>query len=44
MTRRLKAGVVEPEETAVAMQRLGKHVPAVMIFVYIISSEWEVGD
>jgi hypothetical protein len=27
MTRRLKAGIVEPEETSF-IQRLGKHVPA----------------
>jgi hypothetical protein len=27
-TQRLKAGTVESEETAVAKQRLGKHVPA----------------
>jgi hypothetical protein len=25
-----QAGIVEPEETAVARQRLGKHVPAAM--------------
>jgi hypothetical protein len=24
----MKAGMIEPEETAVARQRLGKHVPA----------------
>jgi hypothetical protein len=27
-SERLKAGMVEPEDTAVARQRLGKHVPA----------------
>jgi hypothetical protein len=27
---RLKAGIVEPEEKAVASQRLSKHVPAAM--------------
>jgi hypothetical protein len=26
---RLKSGIVEPEETAVAWQRFGRHVPAV---------------
>jgi hypothetical protein len=29
VTRRLKAGVVLPEEMAIAKQRLGKHVLAV---------------
>jgi hypothetical protein len=30
VTRRLKAGIVEPEETVVAVQRLGKLVLAAM--------------
>jgi hypothetical protein len=28
VTQHLKAGTAEPEETAVAMHRLGKHLPA----------------
>jgi hypothetical protein len=28
VTRRLKAGIVEPEEASTAMQRFDKHVPA----------------
>jgi hypothetical protein len=29
VTRRIRAGLIETEEKAVAMQRLGKHVTAV---------------
>jgi hypothetical protein len=28
VTWRLKAGVVEPEQTTTAVQRLGKHIPS----------------
>jgi hypothetical protein len=28
VTRRLKAGIVGPEQTSIARQRLGKHIPA----------------
>jgi hypothetical protein len=28
VTRRLKAGIAEPEQTSIAEQRLGNHVPA----------------
>jgi hypothetical protein len=37
----LKAGTVEPEQTAVSRQRLGKHVSAAMD-IYIICSERKV--
>jgi hypothetical protein len=30
VTRRSKAGIVKSEETSIATQRLGKHIPAAM--------------
>jgi hypothetical protein len=36
VTRRLKAGIVEPEQTFIARQRLGKHVPAAMNTVFAV--------